>query len=526
MTRLFLSLLAIASLCSCSSAPPAPPPDGPTTIATDKGVVQGSVADEVREWLGIPFAAPPVGPLRFAPPEDAAPWSAPRVSNAVGSECPQLNFGATPTLVAGSSEDCLYLNVWAPRAAVTKAPVFVWIYGGGFTIGSGGDRMYNGEQLAAKTGAIIVTFNYRLGALGWISHPDLAAEEGVATSPSQGLLDQQMALKWVQKNIAAFGGDPGNVTLAGESAGAISVCAHLAAPGSKGLFAHAVVESGICQSAALFATPAIANDQGTRLATALGCTTAGSILSCLRSAPPEQVLAALPTREAEFGATGDTFGPVVDGTVLPMVPLDAIRAGQFAQVPTIMGSNLNEGDLFIYLWTVDKGTGPTSTDVRASLGVLFSQSQVDQIAARYPVDSDPSTAFSQIITDGIFACTARRTLRAISAAGVPAYLYQFTYPYVVPAIAGVVAGHSFEIPFVFRNGFLGAQMSDEELALADQVDGYWFRFARTGDPNDPSALAWPAYTQANDTNLVIDSTMSTNVGLKKDACDFWDSITP
>ncbi|HEY2364890.1 MAG TPA: carboxylesterase family protein, partial [Polyangiaceae bacterium] len=439
--------------------------------------------------------------------------------------CPQLGFSGA-TLVTGSAEDCLYANVWAPEADVKKAPVFVWIYGGGFTIGSGGDRMYDGENIVRQTGAIVVTFNYRLGALGWISHPDLAAEEGVATSPSQGFLDQQAALAWVHANIAAFGGDPENVTIAGESAGGISVCTHLAAPASWPYFHRAIIESGVCFSSALFATPQTANDQGTRLATALGCTTPGSIMSCLRAAPPEQLISALPTREAEFGATGDSFGPVVDGAAIPMIPLDAIESGQFAKVPTILGTNVNEGDLFMYLWKVDTNAAPTPADVRASLAALFSAAQVDQIATKYGVDADAPTAFSHIITDGVFACPTRRTARALAAAGVPAFLYQFTYPYVVPAISGVVMSHSFEIPFVFQNGFLGGALSDPDLALADQVDGYWFRFAAKGDPNDASAVAWPAYTEGADTNITLDAAITTNVGLKKDACDFWDALTP
>jgi len=513
---------ALLFFIACSSGPP---PDGPTLVTTDHGPVQGAIVDGVRVWLGIPYAAPPTGANRFLPPKPAAPWTAPIVANRPAAECPQLAFGS-PVLVQGSSEDCLFANVWAPQADVKKAPVFVWIYGGGFTIGSGGDRMYDGENIARETNAIVVTFNYRLGALGWISHPELATEEGVATSPSQGFLDQQAALAWVHDNIAAFGGDPDDVTIAGESAGGISVCAHLAAPASKPFFQRAVIESGVCFSSALFATPQTANDQGTRLATALGCTTSGSIMSCLRAAPPEQIINALPTREAEFGATGDSFGPVVDGTVIPMIPLDAIKAGQFAKVPTILGTNVNEGDLFMYLWKVDSNAPPTPADVRASLAVLFSPAQVDQIATKYGVDADAPTAFSHIITDGVFACPTRRTARAIAAAGVPAYLYQFTYPYVVPAISGVVMSHSFEIPFVFRNGFLGTALSDADLALADQVDGYWFRFAKTGDPNDPAAVAWPAYTEASDTNITLDATITTNAGLKKDACDFWDALTP
>jgi para-nitrobenzyl esterase len=512
---------AFVVLFACSSGPP---PDGATLVTTDHGQVQGSVADGVRLWLGIPYASPPTGPNRFLPPKPAAAWTSPIVANKPGAACPQLNFGGT--LVDGSAEDCLYLNVWAPQADVKKAPVFVWIYGGGFTIGSGGDRMYDGENIVRQTGAVVVTFNYRLGALGWISHPDLATEEGVTTSPSQGFLDQQAALAWVHANIAAFGGDPDDVTIAGESAGGISVCTHLAAPASWPYFGRAIIESGVCFSSSLFTTPQAANDQGTRLATALGCTTPGSIMSCLRAAAPDKVISALPTREAEFGATGDTFGPVVDGKAIPMIPLDAIKAGQFAKVPTILGTNVNEGDLFMYLWKVDMNASPSAADVRASLAVLFPPAQVDQIATKYAVDADPPMGFSHIITDGVFACPTRRTARAIAAAGVNAYLYQFTYPYVVPAISGVVMSHSFEIPLVFRNGFLGAALSDADLALADQVDGYWFRFAKSGDPNDSSAVTWPAYTSSNDTNIVLDSTITTSTGLKKDACDFWDTLTP
>jgi para-nitrobenzyl esterase len=517
--------VVLACVWSCSSSPP---PDGATLVTTDHGPVQGSLADGVRLWLGIPYAAPPTGANRFLPPKPAAPWSTAITANKPGAECPQLSFASPPALTSNSDEDCLYLNVWAPQADVKKAPVFVWIYGGGFNIGSGGDRMYDGENIvrAVSGGAIVVTFNYRLGALGWISHPDLATEEGVTTSPSQGFLDQQAALAWVNANIAAFGGDPNNVTIAGESAGGISVCTHLAAPKSWPYFQRAVIESGVCFSSALFATPQAANDQGTRLATALGCTTPGSIMSCLRAAPPLQVISALPTREAEFGATGDTFGPVVDGTTIPMIPLDAIKAEKYAKVPTILGTNVNEGDLFMYLWKVDMGAPPSPADVRASLTVLFSAAQVDQIATRYGVDADAPTAFAHIITEGVFACPTRRTARAIAAHSVPTYLYQFTYPYVVPAISGVVMSHSFEIPFVFRNGFLGAPMSDSDLALADQVDGYWFRFASTGDPNDPSAVAWPKYLETTDTSITLDSTITTTAGLDKDACDFWDTITP
>ncbi|HSQ62053.1 MAG TPA: carboxylesterase family protein [Polyangiaceae bacterium] len=513
MGRWGLFAFLLFPIIDCSSAPS----DGPLDVTTDKGVVHGSSADGVRSFLGIPFAAPPVGPLRFLPPTDAPAWSGARQATTFGPDCPQLSNGA---MSASSSEDCLYVNVWTPAADVKNAPVFVWIYGGGFVSGSGSGLLYNGEKLVLDENAVVVTFNYRLGPLGFMSHTALAAEEGVATAPSPGLLDQQAALGWVQRNIAAFGGDAKNVTLAGESAGGISTCAQLVLPKSNGLFAHAVMESGLCLADA-FETKAAAEDQANRLATALGCTDPGTVMSCLRSKSAEEVLLALPLRKALIGLTGESYWPVVDGVVLPAVPIDAITAGQFAHVPVILGSNLNEGELFTALWG---SPPPTSTDVRGALQALFGAAAVDAIAAQYPVDSSPVQALADLITDGAFACPARRAARALAASGGTAYLYQFTYPYTVTAFPSVTTAHGFEIPFVFRNGYLGQQLTDADLAVADTVDGYWFRLAGKGDPNGDGAPQWPAYSQASDTNLVLDATVTTNSGLKKDKCDFWDTL--
>ncbi len=500
---------------ACSSSPPAPV-DAPLDVTTTKGVVHGSSADGVRSFLGIPFAAPPVGPLRFLPPQPAPAWTTPRDATSFGPDCAQLASGGV--LSSTSSEDCLYVNVWTPSAVVTNAPVFLWIYGGGFVSGSGAAVLYNGDNLVRKENAIIVTFNYRLGALGFLSHPALATEEGVATAPSAGIADQQAALQWVHDNIAAFGGDPNNVTLAGESAGGISTCTHLAAPGSKGLFAHAIIESGVCVSDAFY-TKAVAEDEATRLATALGCTDANTVMSCLRGKSAQDVLGALPGKKALVGP-GDAWFPVIDGTLLPSVPIDAITGGKWANVPTLLGTNVNEGQLFLSLW----GTPPpTATDVRTALSGLFGQTTVDAIATEYNVDTNPTQAFTDIITDGVFACPARRAARAISATGSSAYLYQFTYPYTLPTFPGVTTAHAFELPFVFENP-LGKQLTDPDLAMSDTVDGYWFRFVSSGDPNGAGAVPWPAYTQASDTNLVLDSTVTTQAGLKKDKCDFWDTI--
>jgi len=452
------------------------------------------------------------------PPAPAPAWSAPRDASSFGPECAQILGN---TLSASSDEDCLYLNVWTPDADVKKAPVFVWIYGGGFIEGSGADLTYNGANVVAQTGSIVVTFNYRLGALGFLSHPALATAENVTTSPSQGLLDQQAALKWVQTNIASFGGDPANVTVAGESAGAISTCTHLVMPGSSGLFAHAVIESGLCVSFPLmFQPPAQANDQGNRLAAALGCTDPTAVLTCMQSANAQDVLTALPGRHALFGATGDSFSPVVDGAVLQQAPADAIKAGSFAKVPTIIGSNLNEGQLFGYLWG---SPAPTPTDLRGSLGLLFTSSQVDTIAARYPVDTDAPTAFVDILSD-VITCMARSTARLVSAGGAPTYLYQFTYPFQVPAFPGLTTTHSFEIPFVFGNGYEGSELSDADVAMSGTMQAYWFSFAKTGTPT--GTIAWPAYIQGTDQDLKLDAPPTVATGLNGATCDFWDSMEP
>ncbi|HEY2364999.1 MAG TPA: carboxylesterase family protein, partial [Polyangiaceae bacterium] len=226
-----------------------------------------------------------------------------------------------------------------------------------------------------------------------------------------------------------------------------------------------------------------------------------------------------PGKKALVGP-GDAYFPLVDGALVPSAPLDAIASGQWANVPVLLGTNSNEGELFSFLWG---NPPPTSADVRAGLAGLFGASTVDAIATEYDVDAQPAQAFTDILTDGTFACPARRTARAIAAAGASAFLYQFTYPYTIALFPGISTAHAFELPFVFRNPF-GQQLTDADLAVSDAIDGYWFRFARAGDPNGDAAPAWPAYAQSSDTNLVLDATVSTNTNLKKAKCDFWDTI--
>jgi len=254
--RLLCLAAGLAWLCSCrtpgtgapgSGSPAAPVRDaGALIVNTDRGPLAGKAVDGgVRAFLGVPFAAPPVGALRWRPAADVPSWTAPRDATAVGPACPQL----TAPRYARTDEDCLTLNVWTPSGGAPAKPVLFWIPGGGFVEGSGGYRLYDGARLAAREDAVVVTINYRVGALGFMAHPALARELGRAASPSYGLLDQRAALIWIQRNVRAFGGDPGSVTIFGESAGAFSVCVHLAMPASRGLFARAIMESGSWRAA-------------------------------------------------------------------------------------------------------------------------------------------------------------------------------------------------------------------------------------------------------------------------------------
>lgn len=480
------AVVALAAM-ACGSSTPDGPAQGSLTISTDSGPIHGAVDGDVRSFLGIPYAAPPIGALRFLPPKPVAPWTATREAVGYGAPCAQTALGG---LASGTSEDCLYLNVWLPARPVSRAKVLVWIHGGGFTGGSGSDPMYGGSRLAEKYGVIVVTMNYRLGVLGFLSHSSVAKAEGVAVAPSAALLDQQAALGWVHRNIGAFGGDPNAVMLAGESAGAMSVCAQLVLGGPKDLFASAAIESGTCSAlSAIWVTPTAAEDMASRLATKVGCPTDDSALGCLQQKSAEDILLALPGRKVSIGP-GDLFGPVVDGITLPKVPIAALRAGEQRKVPVVLGSNLNEGQIFGRQWGE---VTPTGDELRAIVkDVIGATTKVEDVATRYGFDGDGRAALVKMLDD-VFPCSARQAARALSASGTAAYLYRFVYPYSIPALVGVVTSHAFEIPFLFRTGFVGANLNDEQLPMADVFDGYWLSFP-SGDPNATrlaGTAAWP-----------------------------------
>jgi para-nitrobenzyl esterase len=496
----------------------------PTLIQTDKGPVQGIVVGHTRAFLGIPFAAPPVGPLRWKPPQPAASWTTPLDASKKGPECAQLvELGNQPD--SSSSEDCLTLNVWTPEASpATPAPVMAWIYGGAFVLGNAGDPAYDGRALSEATGAVVVTLNYRLGPLGFLAHSALTAED--PAHPSSGMYgfeDQRAALAWVQKNIAAFGGDPNRVGLFGESAGGISTCLHLVSPKSAGLFQHAMIESGPCDDAQQ--TMAAAEAQGDTLATALGCNDPSTVLACMRAATSDAVLTALPQSADFIGNDGATWFPVVDGYNLPDQPTTLFASGSFSKVPTLLGSNKNEGSLFFFLG----GINPTTDADAQALYESFYPGHGAAIATQYPSSAyggSPKDAAIDAFGDAAFVCPTRRAARALSSAGVPVHLYQFTHAVSSSLLQNLGVFHSSEIPFVFGNPYLGIVLDAQEQQLSKEMMSYWFQTAATGDPNAKGAFTWPAYTPSGDTNIVLDLTLSTQTGLKKADCDFWDSLGP
>jgi para-nitrobenzyl esterase len=499
-------------------------------VTTDKGKVRGMVVNGVNAYLGIPYAATTGGANRWKPPQPAEAWTTTLETTKFGKLCPQITPGST-AYDPNSDENCLSVNVWSSNLTPSAPmPVMVWIHGGAFVFGSGGGS-YDGAHLARSAGVVLVTLNYRLGILGYFSHPALSAEQNPPSSGAYGIQDQTAALQWVKNNIAKFGGDPANVTIFGESAGAHSVCFQLMTPAGRGLFHRAIVESGYCTLP--FDARTTAEAQGTRYATAKGCTDAAQALSCLRAKPPTELIASASNTQPggifyqPRGGDNFSFQPVIDGVVLPDQPAAVLTAGNIAKVPVIQGSNTAEGLLF-HSGVFGDIQPMTEAEMRAALGQRFG-THVDAIVAQYPIASYPSIneALSAVSSDAFFVCPARRTARLLTAAGVTNYLYSFEGP-LDPALRPVLSGksfHSADIPYVFGNTFVLGTIPDAYKPLATAVQGYWTRFAKTGDPNGGGAPAWPAYTAAQDQHLTLGMTIATGTGHNKAKCDFWDTVT-
>jgi para-nitrobenzyl esterase len=492
-------------------------------VDIDSGPVRGTVIGQTRAFLGIPFAAPPVGSLRWRPPQAPTAWADPLDATQPGANCPQIPPGSSdydPT----TQEDCLTLNVWTPEPAPSSPlPVIVGIHGGGYVFGAAGD--YVGTTLVPEANVLLVTFNYRLGALGFLAHPDLSAEDARATSGNYGFLDQRFAIEWVRRNIAAFGGDPNNVTLLGESVGGASVCSHLVAPESSGLFQAAIIESGPC--GLLEQGPLSKGEaQGIELEQAIGCSGAADKLACMRTADAKTVVTALPPLD-QFHGTGAVWGPLVDGVVFPEPTQLALSEGAFSRVPTIIGSNKDEGTLFVWsggLLDID------ATAYAALLTTLAPQlgSDAATLLAEYPVGDYPTPgwALATLIGEADFNCPTRRTARALAAANVNTFLYHFERAPGVGMGADLGAYHSSEVSYVFDVPLFGVTpLPASDQPLAEMIRGYWGRFATSHNPNGNAAPTWPAYAAATDQHLVLDvDAVAPGTGLLAAKCAFWDGV--
>jgi para-nitrobenzyl esterase len=474
----------------------------PDTIAVDGGQIAGTSSDGVRVYKGIPFAAPPVGELRWKAPAPVVAWTGVKKADTFGPQCTQQPYPASSpyaTAPAPTSEDCLYLNVWSAAGAGDKRPVMVWIHGGAWTRGSGATPTYDGAALAKK-GVVVVTTNYRLGAFGFLAHPELTAESAQHSSGNYAILDHVAALRWVQKHIAAFGGNPANVTIFGESAGSWSVNVVQATPLANGLFHRAIGESG-----AQFArTPRLADAEqnGVALAKAVGADS----LKALRAVPAETIL----------GVQAFRPGANVDGWVLPVDVRSIFAQKKQNDVPVLIGSNANE-------WTTLSSPAQfpkTLDDFHTRMAAQFPD-LLAELDAVYPVRTaaDIAGAMLGLGRDQTFTLEMRTWARLVAAGGRKAFLYQFTRvpPGPDPRLG---AYHASEIVYAFNNVGTRAWATDADRRLADQMSSYWVNFATTGDPNGNGLPAWTPYDPSAEPYLDLGDAVQVRNHLLKAQLDF------
>lgn len=471
----------LGSLAFCLVAASAGAQTAGPIVAIDSGTLAGTDAGDVVVFKGIPYAAPPTGELRWMPPAPAASWSGTRNTTAFGPICPQAKRPGLSALINGDppqSEDCLSLNVWAPKN-VRHAPVMVWIHGGGHRFGTSASPLYDGTHFA-EDGVVLVSINYRLGLLGYFAHPALTkAAPSDAPLGNYGQMDQIAALKWVQRNIAAFGGDPSNVTVFGESAGGVSTLYLLATPSARGLFAKVIVESG----GGWYETMSLAQaeQQGADFATRAGLAGAKASLDELRALPAEKFF----DIPAKLG-----FGPFADGRLIKESPTSAFADGSAIDIPLIIGSNSFEASLMrSFSIPADQILARATPDLRAV----------------YKSDATTDDALAQtLFTDSVMGAPAHWVAGEASG-GAPSWLYHFSYVPTLRRGSAPGAAHGSEIPYVFETGTslaqrFGINLSDEDRAMEHLVHSCWVGFAKTGKP-DCDGKMWPAYTPSLDQTM-------------------------
>lgn len=469
---------------------------GPLVKVTG-GTIEGIQAkDGIQIFKGIPFAAPPVGPLRWKFPQPVTPWEGTRPAKDFGHSSLQSKVVAAVMQVAGGlDEDCLYLNVWAPAAA-KQLPVMVWIHGGAFTTGSGSMPLYDGSHLAAK-GVVLVTINYRLGPLGFMAHPELT-KEGGGSSGNYGIRDQIAAMQWVRANIAAFGGDPAKVTIFGESAGAFSVNILAASPPARGLFHRAIAQSGGSFAPANTGNGALgmihmplkrAETEGEKLLAKLKVTS----LADARK---------LPAKAITDAATADTTGAAVfDGTVLPKDIYELYAQRQFNDTPVLVGSNSDEAAMFVFGWST-----PDKIKKQAADGLGEHAKPILDLYPHATVD-EATWATKASLTDLAFTWHSWTWAGMQSSHGKnPAFLYYFDHR---PPGNNSGANHAAEIAFVFGNlppaSFFNKSPRPDDQRLSDTIMNYWVNFAKTGDPNGGGLPKWPAFSNKEPRGMIFDA---------------------
>lgn len=488
-TRFFyLALLLTASLALSAFAQ--------TRVKTSDGIVEGTsdAAGVVRAFKGIPFAEPPVGDLRWKAPQPVKGWKGARKADQFGPRCMQRAvFGDMVFRSNGMSEDCLYLNVWTPaKRNNERLPVLVYFYGGGFIAGDGSEPRYDGESMARR-GIVAVTVNYRLGVFGFLAHPELTKESAQRASGNYGLLDQHAALKWVQRNIAAFGGDPRRVTIAGESAGSIAVSAQMASPLSKNLIAGAIGESGSIMGALSAVPLANAEENGAKFASAIGAES----LAALRAMPADKLL------EATARPGLPRMSPTIDGYFFPKDPVAIFSAGEQARVPLLVGSNTLESGHQGVLGREE----PTVDNYRAALKRLYND-RADDIFKLYSASNETEVidAAQDLASDRFIGYSTWKWIDAATKTGGKEtyyYLYARPRPATVPDAQGNVrppargAAHSAEIEYAMGN--LDSNKvyawTPEDYKVSQVMQEFFVNFIKTGDPNGKGTPVWPKYSE-------------------------------
>ena len=489
-------LAAMAAACAQAQTPALPP------LRIDSGLLQGAAEGDAIAYKGVPYAAPPVGPLRWKPPQPPAPWTGVRAATVFGAICPQTAGMGVPA-VATQSEDCLTLNVWVPAHPTGPAPVMVWIHGGGDDAGTAGQPQFDGAPFA-RDGIVFVSVEYRLGALGWFAHPALTKEAGPGAPPlaNYGLMDQIAALQWVKRNIRAFGGDPARVTVAGESAGGESVLFLMTTPAAKGLFARAIVESG----SGWYGYPPLAKAeaQGLALARRAGASD-GADAAALRALPVSVLLS----------AAGEGVGVTIDGRLVKQPLTQAFAGGDSAKVPLLIGSNSGEDSLL--------GRSDPKDVLKG-----YSADQLAALRTAYGAKALDDDSLGRAIFRDAWMGAPARWYAARQAAHAPTYLYQFAYIPEFLRSRRKAAGHGFEMLFTFEALSrapipLPATGADQtEMAL---MHGCWVAFVKTGVPMCPNTAAWPVYSPTDDQLMLFDETKTeVKTGFRKGAYDILDRI--